>query len=551
MANVYRNIGAGIKDTGGLWEQLDAQMRHQKQAVADASGMGLWGRIVVAHVGGIWDRFDEETELLRDRRNDIWAEAHDETLLLPKEGLLPIWTAVLAQSDKAGAPDMNSTLRSLQANTDNVWQRSAEETLVLTRPEESVFAQQIRPRDLTTYRPVRVPGYALKRLTDARGETYWILKNLRTDAYLRLNAEQVFLWEQMDGQATVQDIAVAYMLEHGKLAIMGLLMLLDQLQQKGFIEPLVDVYGAAEQSIARRRANVWWRRLVRGVLNTELAIDGIDEWIARSYRAVGRFLFLPAVQWAMLAVILAGGAVFVGTLVGFVPRDVALLGGAGTLVGVVTLYVLQFVTLLIHEWSHAIATKHYGREVRRGGFLIYMGMPAAFVDTTDIWMEPRRPRIVVSWAGPHSGFFLGGLASLLMLVAPGAFAQGVLYQFAFLTYLTSIMNLNPLLKLDGYYILMDWLEIPRLREKSLAFLSGQLREKLRKREKLTRDEVIFTVFGALSALWTALTLGLLALTLGGYALSAVRSTWGQIALGVLALGVAYRLIGRRLRVRRR
>ncbi len=549
MANVYRNIGAVIKDTGGLWDQLDEQMQRQKST--SAKGLGLWGQIVVSHAGGIWDQFDEETELLRDRRKDIWAQAHDETLILPKEGLLPIWVAVLARRDDSGTLDMDGTLHMMQADGENVWQRSAEETLVLTRPEESIFAQKIHPRDLTTYRPVRIPGYALKRLTDARGETYWILKNLRTDAYLRLNAEQVFLWEQMDGQATVQDIAVAYMLEYGKLAIMGLLMLLEQLQQKGFIEPLVNVYGAAEQSIARRRANVLWRRLARGVLNAEFAIEGIDELIARSYRAVGRFLFLPAVQWAMLAVILVGSAVFVGTLFGVVQRDVALLGGAGTLVGLVTLYALQFVTLLIHEWSHAIATKHYGREVRRGGFLIYMGMPAAFVDTTDIWMEPRRPRIVVSWAGPHSGFFLGGLASLLLLVVPGAFAQGVLYQFAFLTYLTSMMNLNPLLKLDGYYILMDWLEIPRLREKSFAFIAGPLREKLRKREKWSRDEVIFTVFGALAALWTALTLGLLALTLGGYAVSAARTTAGQVILGALALIVGYRVLSRALRARRR
>ncbi len=549
MANVYRNIGAVMKDTGGLWEQLDEQMRRQPSEAA--AGVGLWGRIVVAQAGGIWDRFDEETELLRDRRRDVWAEAHDETLILPKEGLLPVWDAVLARRNDTGSLDMDGTLRMMQMDADNVWQRSAEETLVLSRPEASIFAQQLHPRDLTTYRPVRVPGYALKRLTDARGEIYWILKNLRTDAYLRLNAEQVFLWEQMDGQATVQDIAVAYMLEYGKLAIMGLLMLLEQLQQKGFIEPLVNVYGAAEQSIARRRANVLWRRLVRGVMNTELAIGGIDGLITRSYQAVGRFLFLPVVQWAMLAVTLAGGAVFLGTLFGFVPRKVALLGGAGALVGLVTLYALQFVTLLIHEWSHAIATKHYGREVRRGGFLIYMGMPAAFVDTTDIWMEPRRPRIVVSWAGPYSGFFLGGVASLLLLGAPGGFAQGVLYQFAFLTYLTSIMNLNPLLKLDGYYILMDWLEIPRLREKSMAFLVGHLREKLRKREKLTHEEVIFTVFGALAALWTALTLGLLVLTLGGYALSAARTPVGQIVLGGLALVFGYRLLGRWLRARRK
>ena len=84
----------------------------------------------------------------------------------------------------------------------------------------------------------------------------------------------------------------------------------------------------------------------------------------------------------------------------------------------------------------------------------------------------------------------------------------LLYQFALLTYLTSFMNMNPLLKLDGYYILMDWLEIPRLREKSLAFVGQPLRAKVRKREAWTRDEKIFAVFGALSGVWTVIALSL-------------------------------------------
>jgi hypothetical protein len=553
MANIYRNIGAAIKDTGGLWEQLDAQM--SKQAVSPAqAGMGLWAMIVPENVGGVWDQFDNETMLLsRDlakhaQKLDLWREAADETLILPREGLLPVWEAVLAKTDATGHVDYEGTLRMMRENVQNVWSRSAEETLVMARPAESIFAQQVRARDLSTYFPRRIQGYALKKLTDTRGETYWILKNLRTDAYVRLTAEQVFLWEQMDGQSSVQDIAVAYMMEYGKLAITGLIALLDQLQQKGFIEPLVNVYGAVDQSVAQRRANVLWRRLGRGVMNTEFSIRGIDGLITRSYQLAGRWLFAPMIQWVMLAVMLAGGIVFGGLLLGVVDRDVAVIGGAGAVIGVVTLYLLQFVTLLIHEWSHAIATKHYGREVRRGGFLLYMGMPAAFVDTTDIWMEPRRPRIVVSWAGPHSGFFLGGLASLLLLGVPGAFAQGVLYQFAFLTYLTSIMNLNPLLKLDGYYILMDWLEIPRLREKSLAFIGRPLREKLRQRTPFSRDERIFTVFGALAGVWTLITLAVLVVTLGRYALAFVQTIPGLVVIALLVAFVAVR--GARRRVRR-
>lgn len=552
MANIYRNIGSVIKDTGGLWDRLDEQMSAQAAASAPGEMGGLWGKIVLAAVGGVWDEFDNETMLLRAEqikvpRTDLWQAASDETLILPKEGLLAIWDAALARPDAHGALDFDGTLGLMRGDVDNIWSRSADETLMLARPTESVFAQQVRPRDLTSYRPVRIPGYALKKLTDARGDTYWILKNLRTDAYLRLTQEQVFLWEQMDGQASVQDIAVAYMLAYGKLAITNLLMLLDGLQQKGFIEPLVNIYGAADESIVRRRQNALWRRVVRGFFNTEVAFDGIDGVITRSYHAAGRVLFSTIAQWIMLAVIAAGGVVFVGLLTGLVARDVAVIGGAGAVIGVIMLYVLQFVTLMIHEWAHAIATKHYGREVRRGGFLFYMGMPAAFVDTTDIWMEPRRPRIVVSWAGPHSGFFLGGLASLLLLAVPNAFWQGVLYQFAFLTYLTSFMNLNPLLKLDGYYILMDWLEIPRLREKSLAFIGAPLRAKLRKREPLTRDEKIFAVFGALSGLWTLLAVGLLVATLGGYLVRFAQTVPGLIVIGALVLLLATRWGMRRWR----
>jgi putative peptide zinc metalloprotease protein len=299
--------------------------------------------------------------------------------------------------------------------------------------------------------------------------------------------------------------------------------------------------------VAQRRSNVLWRRAIRAVFNTEFSIQGIDHWITRSYQAAGRWLFTPVLQVLMLIVIAAGGAVFLGLLFGVLDRDVAVFGGAGAIVGIITLYLLQFITLMIHEWSHAITTKHFGREVRRGGFLIYMGMPAAFVDTTDIWMEPRRPRIMVSWAGPHSGFFLGGLASLLLLAAPGAFAQGVLYQFAFLTYMTSIMNLNPLLKLDGYYILMDWLEIPRLREKSLAFISKSLRPKLRKHEAFSREERIFAVFGIMAGVWTLITMAILVLTLGGYVIKFAQTIPGAILLALLLAFFVYRRARRMIR----
>jgi len=169
MANVYRNIGAVVKDTGGLWDRLDDQIA-ARPAPAAGAGLGLWDMVVTGSVGGVWDQFDHETVLLRrehlerDReRLDLWREAADETLILPRAGLLPVWDAVLARSDAEGGLDLDSTLMMLRPEAESVWQRSADETLMLSRPTESVFAQQVRARDLTTYFPRRKPGYAPRR----------------------------------------------------------------------------------------------------------------------------------------------------------------------------------------------------------------------------------------------------------------------------------------------------------------------------------------------------------------------------------------------------
>ena len=141
--------------------------------------------------------------------------------------------------------------------------------------------------------------------------------------------------------------------------------------------------------------------------------------------------------------------------------------------------VALFVVLLIfcHELAHALVCKSFGREVRRGGFALYLGIPIFFVDTTDIWLENRGRRIAVSAAGPFSDLTLGGACSLLAVALPVDAADAVLF-LASIAYLAFLMNLIPLLKLDGYYILVDLLEIPMLGPRSFAFVREHLLGKL-------------------------------------------------------------------------
>jgi putative peptide zinc metalloprotease protein len=89
-----------------------------------------------------------------------------------------------------------------------------------------------------------------------------------------------------------------------------------------------------------------------------------------------------------------------------------------------------------------------------------------------------------------------------------------LYQVGFIAFISVFVNLNPLLELDGYFILMDWLEMPGLRQRAFAFLKQELLSKIRAAESLSafvkslnRIERIFTLFGLAALIYSTYALG--------------------------------------------
>ena len=159
------------------------------------------------------------------------------------------------------------------------------------------------------------------------------------------------------------------------------------------------------------------------------------------------------------------------------------------------------VSILLHELGHALTCKAFGREIRRGGFMLFFGFPACFVDTSDIWLEPRWRRIAVSGAGAAVDATVAGACALLALVLPPDLAA-ISLAFAATTYTVLLFNLFPLLELDGYYILLDLLETPNLRSRSFAFVRESLAHKLWRRERFSREESILTIYGVLAAAYT-------------------------------------------------
>jgi len=148
-----------------------------------------------------------------------------------------------------------------------------------------------------------------------------------------------------------------------------------------------------------------------------------------------------------------------------------------------------------------------GRKVPKAGVLLYFGSLAWFVDTTDIWLLSKRSRIAVSLAGPAATVILSGLLTTLIALFPASPLNPTLFQAAFMGYMSTLLNLTPIMEYDGYYILMDWLEIPMLRKKALAFVREKLPAKVfKERSRFSREDTIFTVFGLLAVVWSGLLL---------------------------------------------
>ena len=97
--------------------------------------------------------------------------------------------------------------------------RPAKLELLVRRDDESFEVREIGSSlGFLQSRPQRIAGdaFEISEVTSrvAGGRTY-ILKNTETDRFLLLSEHERFLWEQMDGNTSLQEIATAYVLRYG------------------------------------------------------------------------------------------------------------------------------------------------------------------------------------------------------------------------------------------------------------------------------------------------------------------------------------------------
>lgn len=143
-------------------------------------------------------------------------------------------------------------------------------------------------------------------------------------------------------------------------------------------------------------------------------------------------------------------------------------GGTAILYG----YLIFLAMLCAHEFGHAAAAAHGGARPRAIGFVIYLVWPAFFSDVSESWRLARRARVVVDIGGDYVQTIAAGIVATCY-VATGWYPLWMAVAFSLVT---SVVNLNPFFRFDGYWLLGDALGVEHPHRQGRAALSRLVRQ---------------------------------------------------------------------------
>lgn len=197
-----------------------------------------------------------------------------------------------------------------------------------------------------------------------------------------------------------------------------------------------------------------------------------------------------------------------------------------------------------HESAHGLTCKHFGARVEKMQFLLMYFAPTFVCDCTQVWiLGDKKARISTIIAGLWADLMICVVATIVWWgTATGMFVHDFAYKVMMVTGVgVTLLNLNPLIKLDGYYLLSELIGETDLKERSTAFVSGWVRKHLFRLpaeiEYVPRHRrVLYIVYAILSGMYSYLLMGLVVIFFY-HVLRAYTPDWAWLPVLLLALRI--------------
>lgn len=311
---------------------------------------------------------------------------------------------------------------------------------------------------------------------DQHGNQIWNMIDHSRNTFFRISFKAFNIlkyWDEcVDADEIVAVLNNKTIIEYDKEEIMEMILFLrsNNLVQSFTAEDNNMIY---EQNKQTRRSI--FSHMVHNYLFFKIPLVHPDEFLNKTYPYVKHFASRYFIWFLIISAILGIYLVsrqfdeFKNSLVQFFSME-----------GMSYYFIALIVAKISHELGHAYATKSAGRRVSSMGVAFLVMFPILYTDTTSVWrVRSKSKRLQIAAAGMAVEVSLAILSLLLWSFLEDGPVRSAVFLLATVTWIMTLaINLNPLMRFDGYYLLQDWLGVDNLQTRGFAHARWNLREKL-------------------------------------------------------------------------
>ncbi len=303
-----------------------------------------------------------------------------------------------------------------------------------------------------------------------RGEPWFVVQDSTAGRYHRVSPAAYDMLTQMDGVRTVQALWDAAVQRGDAQAPSqnDMVELLMQLYANDLLQSDVTPDAAELFQRYRKRRDMKWKQWLLNPMSLRFPLVDPDDFLTRW---AGKVAWIFSVWGALLWVAVVGSALLLaGQHWDELTANLSDRVLAST--NLLMLALLFPVIKALHELGHGFAAKVWGGSVHEMGLMFLVLAPVPYVDASAAAAFPsKHRRAVVGAAGILVESFIAALAMFAwVLVEPGA-VRAVLFNTMLIAGISTVLvNGNPLLRFDGYFVLMDLIEMPNLGQRGQAYL---------------------------------------------------------------------------------
>ncbi|MFQ5700318.1 MAG: efflux RND transporter periplasmic adaptor subunit [Acidobacteriota bacterium] len=320
-------------------------------------------------------------------------------------------------------------------------------------------------------------------------EVFYVVKDPRTRTFLRMGEVEVAVLRLLNGKRTLPDVARALAQAHDfRVDVSVIESFVRSMTHKGFIE--TRTFDPAAFRAEWRRQEMYRKRSLGKLLGSfatiKVKLINPERLFSSLVEPLGFLWTRSFFIWSMALLVIGSGmgiAYHQDILLAtgdFFRTMTASKGAFATHAAI--FYIVFFLVVAIHETAHGITCTRFGGKVPELGFILfYLQIPGFYCDVSDAYnFQSRSHRLWTTVAGGYTGLLLATIGLFLWW----ATAAGQVLNDAGIVLMVVggppllAINWNPLIRYDGYYILMDLLEAPNLMRNSYKYLGYLFKSKI-------------------------------------------------------------------------